>query len=356
MAGEGGADHPRSGREDDLFRGRAARILRRPDGLFAVSVGARSDGEAQDRLADAEATAPAPFTGSACRCPIIWALAPDYDFDPHADDHDAGRVRCCRASGASGCSTAPTASAPRASSSSTRSCSVKDSTPGYRDWRGSIETAGQFNLSDKWVWGWDGTLLSDKNYLQDYGLHQQRRNRAICSRSSRPTTRCRNSISRAAATAATSMRARCTSTASRRSDVQGQIPVVHPVIDHDYVFKSPIFGGELSFHSNLTSLSRDTANFDPISQAAVQRRPVRTDDRRSRRSRTPPIACCAACPAPTRALSAEANWRRTVIDPWGQMFTPFVTVRADVAAHERSRRQTGVSNYIRLATRPTSDA
>jgi len=43
-------------------------------------------------------------------------------------------------------------------------------TPGYRDWRGSIETAGQFNLSDKWVWGWNGTLLSDKNYLYDYGM------------------------------------------------------------------------------------------------------------------------------------------------------------------------------------------
>src|SRR5262249_15718520 len=43
-------------------------------------------------------------------------------------------------------------------------------TPGYRDFRGSIETSGQFNLSDKWVWGWDGTLLTDKTYLQDYGL------------------------------------------------------------------------------------------------------------------------------------------------------------------------------------------
>ena len=45
-------------------------------------------------------------------------------------------------------------------------------TPGYRDWRGSLETSGQFNLSEKWVWGWDGTLLSDKTYLQDYGLYR----------------------------------------------------------------------------------------------------------------------------------------------------------------------------------------
>src|SRR5205823_4592344 len=45
-------------------------------------------------------------------------------------------------------------------------------TPGYRDFRGSIETSGQFNLSEKWVWGWDGTLLTDKTYLQDYGLYR----------------------------------------------------------------------------------------------------------------------------------------------------------------------------------------
>ena len=43
-------------------------------------------------------------------------------------------------------------------------------TPGYLDFRGSLETSGQFNLSDKWVWGWDGTVLTDKNYLYDYGL------------------------------------------------------------------------------------------------------------------------------------------------------------------------------------------
>src|SRR5262249_14454752 len=52
-------------------------------------------------------------------------------------------------------------------------------------------------------------------------------------------------------------------------DVQGQLPIVHPVIDHDYVFNSPIFGGELGFHNNLTSISRGTANFDAISQAAL---------------------------------------------------------------------------------------
>ena len=40
-------------------------------------------------------------------------------------------------------------------------------------------------------------------------------------------------------------------------------------MDHQYVLKHSIWGGEVGFNTNLTSLSRDTASFDPISQAAV---------------------------------------------------------------------------------------
>ena len=28
--------------------------------------------------------------------------------------------------------------------------------PGDRQFRGGVETKGQFALNDKWVWGWDG--------------------------------------------------------------------------------------------------------------------------------------------------------------------------------------------------------
>ncbi len=52
MAGEGRADHSRSGREDDLFRGCAPRILRQAARLAALFFGARSDRQAQDRRAD----------------------------------------------------------------------------------------------------------------------------------------------------------------------------------------------------------------------------------------------------------------------------------------------------------------
>ncbi len=52
-------------------------------------------------------------------------------------------------------------------------------------------------------------------------------------------------------------------------DVQSQIPIVHPVIDYNYIFDRPIAGGQLGYNINFTSLSRQQANFDAITQAAT---------------------------------------------------------------------------------------
>ncbi len=45
-------------------------------------------------------------------------------------------------------------------------------TPGDRSFRGDVNSQGQFRLSDKWVFGWDGTLITDKSYYQDYGFYK----------------------------------------------------------------------------------------------------------------------------------------------------------------------------------------
>jgi LPS-assembly protein len=46
-------------------------------------------------------------------------------------------------------------------------------------------------------------------------------------------------------------------------------------------------------------------------------------------------------------LSTEVDWRRTFIDPYGQMFTPFFSLRGDVASVQVAN-QPGVSNYINV--------
>jgi len=40
-------------------------------------------------------------------------------------------------------------------------------TPGYRNFRGSVESTGQFALNQKWVWGWDAVKLTDQTGLLD---------------------------------------------------------------------------------------------------------------------------------------------------------------------------------------------
>ena len=117
------------------------------------------------------------------------------------------------------------------------------------------------------------------------------------------------------------------------------------MIDHDYVFNSPIFGGELSFRNNLLSLSRDTANFDPISQAAVTGNLcAATADPAVKNTNN---CLLRGIPGTYTRASTEWNWRRTIIDSWGQMFTPFVSMRADVADINVTD-QPGVSNYINV--------
>ncbi len=38
--------------------------------------------------------------------------------------------------------------------------------------RGAIQTAGQFSLTNQWVWGWTGLLVTDTQFLYDYELTQ----------------------------------------------------------------------------------------------------------------------------------------------------------------------------------------
>ena len=52
-------------------------------------------------------------------------------------------------------------------------------TPGYRDWRGSLESAGQFNLSEKWVWGGTGRCFRTRHICR-ITASTRSANRPIC--------------------------------------------------------------------------------------------------------------------------------------------------------------------------------
>ena len=125
---------------------------------------------------------------------------------------------------------------------------------------------------------------------------------------------------------------------------QDQIPVIHPVIDYANVINHPIFGGEFSYKTNFTSLTR-------------------TPPRSTRSRRWPIPSACASTPPPIRwrglpaqcllrgipgtytRLTAEAHWRRSFTDPIGQIWTPFAIARVD-AIDASISNQPGVSNFL----------
>ena len=191
---------------------------------------------------------------------------------------------------------------------------------GNRDFRGVIASEGEFDINQRWKWGWDLSWRTDRSFLRDYKFAplgnasdvskiyltgQSERNRfdlrAYAFRISQEDY---------AALPALNAGANFLPVGSRLQDKQ---PFVHPVLDWNYIFENPIAGGELALTGNLTSLTRDQTDAIQIGGPA----PAGVTRFRGVEGTF------------TRA-SLEAEWRSTLIDSFGQVFTPFAYVKGDL--------------------------
>jgi len=153
--------------------------------------------------------------------------------------------------------------------------------PDRRGWRGSIETKGQFSLSSWWRYGWDAVLESDDQFRRRFRLdpilQTDRVNVAYLQGMSERNYFGANLYHFG------SLVFGDTDLANSR---------VHPVIDYNYIVGTPVVGGELSFTAHARAMTRtDGTN--------------------------------------TNHAVVEANWRKKMIDPIGQVWTPFGNVRGD---------------------------
>ena len=282
--------------------------------------------------------------GGAAEVPYYWALAPDYDatFAPMITTKQGpllqGEFRQRLINGAYSIRAAGIYQLDK-------DYFIRDNgttTPGYRNFRGDLESSGLFALNNKWVWGWDGVLLSDKTFFQDYNPRLSRY---------RTTDPFQNPYSEAISQAFLTGKGNRSYFEARsiyyygfsEADTQSQIPIIHPVIDYNYTFERPILGGELGYRLNFTSLSRQDANFDAITQSAL-------NNGTCTQTADPAIKTTANCllrgvPGTYSRFSAETQWRRRVTDQFGQVFTPFASVRVD-AGSMQIKNQPGVANYI----------
>jgi LPS-assembly protein len=108
------------------------------------------------------------------------------------------------------------------------------------------------------------------------------------------------------------------------------------------VLGQQVLGGEFSYKFNLTSLTRQQAEFDAVSFNSA------TSSACS--SATADTAISTNCllraiPGTYTRASAQADWRRTIVTDNGQMITPFFQMRGDLASLQVDN-QAGVSNYI----------
>ncbi len=215
-------------------------------------------------------------------------------------------------------------------------------TPGYRNFRGSVESTGQFALNQKWVWGWDAVKLTDKTFFSDYNVSIRQT----------PLDPFQTGLTEGTSQLYLTGKGDRSYFDIRamhfygfsQFDNQKELPKIHPVMDYKYIFGQPVLGGELGYKLNLTSLSRNDASFDPITTVA------QTNALCGPLSADPAVKNTGNCllrgiPGTYSRFSAEVNWKRSITDSFGQVFTPFAYVRADVASMD-IRPDPGVSNYI----------
>ncbi len=190
---------------------------------------------------------------------------------------------------------------------------------GDRDFRGSLETTGLFYINQNWRWGWDIALLSDKWFLSNYKIRSESLS-AYYIKESISTVYLQGQGDRSFF----DMRGYYFQTLSS-NEWQKQQPVVAPVIDYNKRFTPPTIGGEFALDVNVTSLSREAAQYDPLSVAnttyfGVAQTCIVFD----------PASCLVrGISGSTSRASVTASWRREFIDPIGQVWTPFAYVRAD---------------------------
>ena len=191
---------------------------------------------------------------------------------------------------------------------------------GDRNWRGSVETKGNFALNSHWSVGWNAILESDETFRRFYKLDDI------------------YATERVSSVFLTGMGDRnyFNMTLAQYGNLTGNVydyetntyqktvtATAYPVIDYNYIHNKPVFGGELSFDLNALALSvNDPANLLPQAYRGTMDHIV-----------------------------TQAQWRRTLTDDLGERFTPFVLGRADLYNVSNFRDIDGVTGSTDTFTR-----
>ena len=202
-------------------------------------------------------------------------------------------------------------------------------TPGQKQFRGSINTAGKFYLNQDWTLGWNGTLSSDRTFTRDYGVMN---NDTAATISTIHLTGLRDRNFFEARASYYEILTNPDVLINPPQYNQARQAIVVPEIDSKKYIDHPVLGGEMSFTSNLTALNR--GEDDPFQLGGAG--PMYTHGTAGSFVR----------------LTKEVDWKRRFIGPMGQVITPFAYVRGD--AFFLSGQSTGATVLPGLTTASTA--
>ncbi|MGE7467799.1 LPS-assembly protein LptD [Bosea sp. NPDC003192] len=198
---------------------------------------------------------------------------------------------------------------------------------GDDEFRGSVESSGKVYINPRWNFSWDVAAATDRFFFKNYRIRSESLTASTYLQESTSTV----SLNGQSADAWFDMRGYYFQPLTYY-DWQKQQPIVAPVVDYNKrIHKPSMIGGELSFTVNLTHLTREAASFKEL---PAQKTYLIT---------TPNYSLFDGCAVYQKGqclvtgmagsiarATAEVDWRRNFIDPIGQVWTPFASVRADV--------------------------
>jgi LPS-assembly protein len=170
---------------------------------------------------------------------------------------------------------------------------------GDRNWRGSVETRGDFAINSVWRFGWNAIIESDDTFRRFYMIDDLFATQRVSS----------------IYLIGMGERNYFNLTFARYGNLTGDTFVyetqtyqktitatAYPTLDYNYIHDKPVLGGELSLDVNALALSVN----DPATLTAPTTRG--TIDH----------------------VVTQAQWRRTLTDDLGERFTPFLRARGDI--------------------------
>jgi LPS-assembly protein len=172
-----------------------------------------------------------------------------------------------------------------------------DSTTGLRTdkFRGSIDTAGAFAINKFWIAGWDGTLDSDDTFRRYYKITD------IYATDEISKVFLIGQGDRSFIAAQVMHFGNLASSLPGYKPAPGTTAAMHsealPWVDYSYVFGKPVVGGELSVNANALNLLSTPAGSSHTSN--------------------------------TQRVATDLRWRKSFVDPVGEIFTPFLYARGD---------------------------